>query len=282
MPPKCDSSQGQTQSFGISNFLLRKNLPSRIEGKVNTRPHLSARTGRITGRDKADESLEGMGRKRSVCTAPPGQQCHEHDAFRNSMMTSHYWHLHHPSMTSCDLTAESLEAARRDWLCTDCQTAIAGVGPFDVCIVNRTIPARSLSWIVPGGICVVHLDLLDKLSQWLTKKTMSTGHISDANGREFHSWRTVWFHHRVIIRGTTEVSCRVCDQCGRNAYFALGEEYLSPEPAPEVEAFGSCLSGIVIRSSPDRMRSLKSHPGLRIDELPILDPAPDGLGKLIP
>jgi hypothetical protein len=68
--------------------------------------------------------------------------------------------------------------------------------------------------------------------------------------------------------------------CGRHIYHATGRSYLYPAPRADALIHGSNLGGLVVTPEiAERVRA-KRWRKVAIEELPVLDPPPDGFGTL--
>lgn len=191
-----------------------------------------------------------------------------------------YFSIHANTMNPCFLTHEALAEARQTWMCSGCASPKQYAKILDVFLQERRPADKPLNLVYGAGIPLVHRELLELLGDDAVQHDLYLGRVIGVHGKELTDWVTARGRRQVIVRGSKEASCRVCEQCGRTLYFAQGNRFLYPQPPGDTTIFESDLCGFVVpKRIADRVAT-KTWRRLRIEPLPVLDPPPDGLGTL--
>ena len=121
-----------------------------------------------------------------------------------------------------------------------------GVQAVDVWLQNPRPPGKSINAVFGCGTGLVHVDVLDLIGEDIVKRDLYLGRVFGGGDKQLPDWRTYRGRRGVIIRGDKEAANRVCDQCGRNCYFAMGKSYLYPAPPSDATIFESSALGLVV------------------------------------
>ena len=190
-----------------------------------------------------------------------------------------YWSLSPQSTDTCVLTHESRRHAIGSWLCGGCNVPRPCTTHIDLQLMDAN-PLPPLDFVSGCGVPLIHRDLLTQLPQASLTSELWVGKASDATGRDMDDWRTVRGRNRIIVRGSSHVSHRVCVVCKRDVYFAMGHRYLYPAPPNSVSVFESDLFGLVLSEAVFRSLDLSAWPWLRPEHLDVSLTPKDGLGTL--
>lgn len=184
-------------------------------------------------------------------------------------------------MSPCSISEEEQARLSLRTNCRECRTARAGTGSIDLQLKDSEPIDKPMNFIAGTLLSLIYKPFLFQLDEQLISKHLAIGRVFAANGSEYTDWVTFCGHHRVIVRGTHNPSCRQCEACGRVFYSATGKHYLYPAPSSEVDLFESDLGGLVLKPETASKLSLLSWKRqLIIEELPVLDAPKDGLGEL--
>lgn len=195
------------------------------------------------------------------------------------MNTLEFFHLHPTGMSPCTLEKSALAQAKETWLCSGCGAPKPFVGSVAVHIQEDHPEDSPLTFVNGCGVILARRDLVDSLGQAHVQANLLLGEVRGASGEVMTDWLTVRARHRVIVRGSKNVSHRCCDMCGRHVYFAMGARYLFPTPQPRVSIYESDLSLVVAPDVLDGM-PLTRWPKLGVEKLRVLAQPKDLLGEL--
>ncbi len=162
--------------------------------------------------------------------------------------SDYYIHLQSKTMSPCSLIKEAYIEATNTWLCTACIRPKPEVTSVDVRI-QESAPEGPLNFVGDCGLPLVRMSVLSALGEERIKRDLYLGCVFGPDGSRLDDWATFRGKRRVIIRGSKHVSYRVCPDCGRDVYFAMGTRYLYPLPSRDVEIFESHLFGLVLSES---------------------------------
>ena len=195
-------------------------------------------------------------------------------------MSNFFYHLYSATMDGCDLTKEADAEARHSWLCTGCNSPKPDIGAIDVRI--RATPGKEPLNAVGGwGVGIASKAFLDAIGTNLAQRELYLGRVYGPDGKELTEWATFRGKHRLIVRGSKNVSHRRCTECGRDVYFAMGKKYLYPSPPPSVSLFGANLVGLVVTEDVFSRSGIEKWQGIYIDKLCVADVPKDSLGELV-
>jgi hypothetical protein len=194
-------------------------------------------------------------------------------------MSGVFYHIYSATMDGCYLTAEANEEARRSWLCSGCNSPKPGVQAIDVQLshVPGTEPLNSA---VEWGVPIASRKFLDSIGSDVVEQQLYLGRVLGPDGNELEEWVTFRGKHRQIVRGSKEVSCRQCPDCGQTLYFAMDKSYLYPGPPEAVTLFESDMCGIVLSEDLFTRSGIQKQRGIWIDKLHVATTPKDSLGEL--
>jgi hypothetical protein len=134
--------------------------------------------------------------------------------------------------------------------------------------------AEALNFVSGCGVPIARRDFLQAVVGETLETEFWLGRVFVAD-RERGEWVTFRGKRPLIVRGSKNVSFRVCELCARNVYFAMGSRYLCPPPPPDISAFETDLFGIAVRVPTVAIE--RTWSGVSLEPLPIREHAADGL-----
>jgi hypothetical protein len=187
-------------------------------------------------------------------------------------------HLQSSTMEPCSTSRTFLETAT--WVCTGCRMPRNVVENISIVIDRSSLKAKLLTFVSGLSIGLMNEKLLGMLDAQAVSSDLILSPIYDLDGIMVEEWKAFRAKERVIIRGSKNVTCRVCTECGRNVYFGMGKRYLSPAPSGRRRILGSDLYGLVIPQNDFLSFERKELAGVTIDKLEVREVANDGLGDI--
>jgi hypothetical protein len=128
---------------------------------------------------------------------------------------------------------------------------------------------------------VARSDFIRELPQSVIRQ-LYLGNLLDESGEVLPAFRTVRAEHSIIVRGSTNVTCRLCPECGRPVYYAGGKRYLCPEPGHDQQVLASDLSGLVLPQALFRSIDWRYPKRLvLVERLSVVDPPADGMPRVL-
>jgi hypothetical protein len=190
-----------------------------------------------------------------------------------------YIHFQSATMEPCTTSRGVIEAAT--WVCTGCRMPRDNAANISVMIDRESLRAQYLTFV--GGLAVglINEAFLASFDIQSRSADLLLDPVFDLQGQIVEGWKAFRGKERVIIRGSKNVTCRICDKCGRNVYFAMGKRYLYPAPSAGRRILGSDLFGLVIPMKDYQRFLRKEWPGVTIDNLTVRESASDGLGAIL-
>lgn len=182
-------------------------------------------------------------------------------------------------MAPCNLEDDFYREARRTWLCNGCSAPNPSVGRIDVRLSEPQINGV-LNFVFEAEVSLARLSVLLSLGQERVHRDLHLGKVWGPDGEELSEWVTCRGRQRLIVRGTKNVTHRVCSVCGRNVYFAMPPWYLYPAPGEGAEIFETNLCGLMTTDSIARKAGIAKQRGVVVDRLQILKEPRDGLPPL--
>jgi hypothetical protein len=187
-------------------------------------------------------------------------------------------HLQSSTMEPCSTSRAFLEAAT--WVCAGCRMPRNVAENVSIVIDGSSLKAKLLTFVSGLSIGLMNEKLLGLLNPQYVSTDLILDPVYDLDGALIEEWKAFRAKERVIIRGSKNVTCRVCTECGRNVYFAMGKRYLSPAPSGKRWILGSDLYGLVIPQSDFDRFEQKELSGVTIDKLEVREVSNDGLGAI--
>lgn len=196
------------------------------------------------------------------------------------MKTQEFFHLYPTGMHPCTPDKRTHAAAIKSWLCPGCGAPKSSVDTAIDIQIQESIPKDAPITFVSGcGLVLARSDFLEQLGETHVRTDLLLGKVSDPAGFVLPDWITLRARHRVIIRGSKNVSHRRCDICGRQVYFAMGAPYLFPAPVGAF-IYESDLYGLLIHPDLFSEKIRKRWPDLGVEVLKVAAEAKDSLGEL--
>jgi hypothetical protein len=189
-----------------------------------------------------------------------------------------YYHIFNRSNDSVKLDRLERERARDTWLCTKCGNIQLGYKEVDIRLDNQSKLGKPLNSVEPGWLGVVWKEFFATIDPNVAARDFWFGSVLDAKGNILDGWASYHGRHRLIVRGTKDVSHRVCERCGQLNYFSAGDQYLCPEPPRDARMYASHVCGIILPTELfERLDTKKWHRKLWIVPLTVELHPKDGL-----
>jgi hypothetical protein len=190
-----------------------------------------------------------------------------------------YVELGSTTMNPCDLGSQAAYVeAERTWLCRECGHPKRGVEGVEVRVsaLARDPPLNLVNGTLLG---IAYKPFLDRFPRSAVENDLHIGPVYGPDGKLL-DWVTFHGRTRLILRGSKHVSHRICPNCNRDIYFAMGKKYLYPPPPSGVTLFESHACGLIVPLEVFETLDLGKWKRLSIDRLRVLDVPNDGLGEL--
>jgi hypothetical protein len=178
------------------------------------------------------------------------------------------------------MVKSAYQQARQTWLCNGCAFPKPDTEVVDATIQEEKPDNTPLNMISGCGVGIARKDFLFAFGEELARQHLYLGQVFDPSGSPMEDWITFVGHHKIIIRGSKNVTVRCCSECGRNVYFGMGQFHLYPQPSYGVSIFDAGNGILVI--SKDLVRRINLNKWRKLDymELPVLETPKDGLAEL--
>jgi len=196
-------------------------------------------------------------------------------------MSMYYFHYSSRTMDSCSPDKPAYAEARATWLCHGCCRPYPETQRIDTRIEDDEIDGP-LNMLNGCGVALAYKPFLMRFGEERVRQNLNVGRVYDPNGRLLSDWVTFIGKHVLIVRGNEHAKHRVCSNCGRNLYFAMGRKYLFPQPPQGIDLFESDLWGLIVPESVAETLDISESNGIWIEKLPVLDEPLDGLPPLTP
>ena len=164
-------------------------------------------------------------------------------------------------------------------VCLGCNWIRSKGSPLDITIQGRPASNTLLTFVDGTGIPLIHDNCLSLLPSKFRGSCWHLGQVFSEDGGVVKGWHTITSLGQYIIRGSRDVALRVCHECGRNCYFALGDRYLSLPALPPGMAGLSDLYGLVFDSERPADAVAKVR-GVQVEVLRFLSQPVDGHAEL--
>ena len=196
-------------------------------------------------------------------------------------VNSIFFELSPSTMTSCDITKQDYENARKTWLCAGCLSPKPDIKTIDIILDDEKPENSPLNFINGTNLGIANKDFLLALGEGEVQNNLNLGKIFNCNGVLLDKWVTFIGKQRIIVRGSKNAGCRRCVECGRLLYFATGKQYLCPQPPQGVSIFDSGHGGLVVTEDIAKRIVLNKWPKLTCEELSVFDSPKDGLPDVL-
>jgi hypothetical protein len=190
-----------------------------------------------------------------------------------------YFELSSTTTNPCTMDKLFRDEAGRTWLCTGCGNP-RGEGITDIVIQEEKPENTPLNMVSGCTVGIAQKDFLFSFGEKLVRQYLYLGRVLGPDRRTLENWVTFVGRNRIIVRGTRNASVRRCSECGRSAYFALGEFYLYPAPPEDVPILDAGSGGLVVSDKIVRIHDLDGWRQLGCRKLCVQDTPKDGLGTL--
>ena len=187
-------------------------------------------------------------------------------------------HLFFTGSAAASFEGHKEDAVAAGWFCAECGYPLPDVERVDV-VIEETRLRGLMSFVYGYGVVLVHDDLLARFEPKVIQRDLRLGCVSGPRG-PLRGWQTVRGRRRVIVRGCDSPIVRRCSFCGRDVYFAMGEEYLATEPPEDADVFESHDFGIVARRECLSSATFRAGDRVGVCFLDVESPPRDGLGEL--
>jgi len=194
-------------------------------------------------------------------------------------MSMFYIHLQSTTMEPCSLQRDSYAAAKGTWLCGGCCSPRPGEYAIDAYIQERQ-PVGPMSFVNGCSLPMVNRAFLMRFGRARVERDLLLGQVFGPDGGEIRQWITFRGRQELIVRGTEHVQHRICEECGRNLYFAMGKRYLYPKPRADINLFESNLFGLIVPEWLAVECDMVSPSGVTAERLEVLREPLDGLAGL--
>jgi hypothetical protein len=191
-----------------------------------------------------------------------------------------FYKLSSTTMNPCTMVKSGYEQARKTWLCTGCAFPRPDTKVVDAAIQEKEPDNVALNFIGGCGLGIVRKDFLLALGEDTVREHLHLGSVGGPDGRLLEDWVTFVGRHRIIVRGSKNAGVRLCSECGRTVYFAIGQLYLYPKPPYGVSIFDAGNGGLVVTGELVGRVKLNSWRKLDCTRLPVLEAPRDGLVEL--
>jgi hypothetical protein len=189
-------------------------------------------------------------------------------------------HLHPTGMSPCTLDRTAYATAVETWLCRGCGAPKPSIQAVDVQIQERHPDDVPITFVTGTGLMLVKKEFLGWLGEDRVRADLMLGVVKGASGEVINDWVTARGRKRIIVRGSTNVSHRRCELCGRQVYFAMGARYLYPDPPTSASIFESHVFGLVLLASAFDGAAPGPLRGLGLEKLKVRQQPLDSLGEL--
>ena len=157
-----------------------------------------------------------------------------------------YVHIYSKSEVLCEMNGDTFDEATASWLCKDCFMPLAGVSIPEIRIIKDTLGNAPLSALSDSNLAVLRNDLFTAIEPYCGRE-FEVVKLLDESGSLIEDFQIVRPRNEAFVRGTSNVSFRRCEGCGRGLYYASGKRYLCPTPPPNWSIIGSDLAGLLFK-----------------------------------
>ncbi len=194
-----------------------------------------------------------------------------------------YLIIHTLADDSCGFPDDVGMIARGVLYCEKCYKIWEEIESVDVIVrdLDCLNPRVPFTFFTLPGLPIVHASFLDCFQPDLLKRDLYLGRVYSAKRVLQADWFTVRARHRLIVRGTENVSLRWCEACGRPVYDTNAGCFLYPEPAANV-AYFTDETRFIARSDCVDIRQLRKMRRVAVQEIPVVDAPLDGYGVIEP
>lgn len=168
------------------------------------------------------------------------------------------------------------EEAKRTILCKGCSSA--RVTEQAINVVLQTKPARSSINFVHGvHVHIAEVSLLETLFPAGPEKLLSLGKVYGPNLTMSSEFRTIMAKNRILVRGSERSTFRVCPECHRIWYSAIGKRYVLNRDVGDATVFETQSGNLLVEESIARRVIDGKWRNLVVQKLELRDEPVDGL-----
>lgn len=166
--------------------------------------------------------------------------------------------------------------ARRTTLCNGCSSVRVTGQPVEV--VLQTKPDKSAFNFV-HGVCIhiATVSLLNTLFPEGPENFLLLGKVFGPDRKEASDFRTIMAEHRIVVRGNERSTFRICPECGRVLYSAIGKRYILKRDIRNTNVFESQSGNLVVAEQIAERVMSGMWRNLVVQKLDIRDDPIDGL-----
>lgn len=184
-----------------------------------------------------------------------------------------------PSGYGCETDPTWVRGFEEDSVCPDCRRfrgVLRSTG-YSVHLTKRPRQA-ALNWAIgPRGIYdLIRRDFCEMLLDGV-KHDLRLGRVFLANGQELVGYATYIGKVPLVIRGGPKSYCRVCAVCESFIYSPATPEGVCRSSLREQGVYQSAGGGLILEKSVFLRIETRRWKGLKVNRLPVLDKALDGL-----
>jgi len=166
--------------------------------------------------------------------------------------------------------------AQSSILCKGCSSARSVVKPVDV--VLQTKPDKSALNFVHGvHIHIASVQLLETLFPDGPSEVLRLGKVLGPRREEASEHRTIMASNHILVRGDERSSFRVCPDCGRVWYSAIGKRYILKRNLLKGDVFETQSGNLIVTEQIANRVADKSWRNLVVNKLEVRDAPVDGL-----
>lgn len=184
------------------------------------------------------------------------------------------------TMNPCTMVKSAYLQARQTWLCNGCAFPKPNTEVVDVTIQEEEPDNTPLNMISGCGVGIAWKEFLFAFGEELVRQHLYLGQVFGPSGSPMENWTTFVGRHKIIVRGSKNVTVRRCSECGRNIYFGMGQSYLYPQPLLDVSIFDVGNGVLVVSEELVSRINLNRWRKLDCTRLSVLNVPLDGLNAL--
>jgi ribosomal protein S27E len=187
-----------------------------------------------------------------------------------------YYHLFPISPNPASAEPDWFAEARGSFLCKGCGSVPRGSNVVDVAV--QRVPDKSSINVIYGlGLCFAVTPLLDTLSNGATASVFHLGRVLDSHRSQIAAVHTFMCPNNVLVRGNEKSTFRICPQCGRVLYSAVGKRYVLKREVEGVFIAEDQMGCLVVNESVAQRCYAGKWKNLGFKQLEIRDEPVDGL-----
>jgi hypothetical protein len=155
-----------------------------------------------------------------------------------------YYHIYPASKSPCSLST-STDSMLLDWKCRTCGDPKPTVQHVNIRIAENKPHAKILNFI-QGGTIIINKGILRPIPENIISRDLYLGNLIMEDGLVNNEWATLRGRKKLIVRGTNDVACRICEECKQVFYYSSDSRYLYPAPDDNIDIYESDNYGIIV------------------------------------